>query len=104
MIANQAHYPVRQMSRTLGVSCSGFYACMFRPPCKRSLADTALTKRIEAIHSMSKETYGAPRVHAELADEGTSVGRKRVERLMKAKGLRGVSRRKFIVTTVRDKR
>ena len=46
----------------------------------------------------------APRIHAELADEGVHVGRKRIERLMKAKGLRGVSRRKFVVTTERDPR
>ena len=63
-----------------------------------------LSERIAAIHEASKETYGAPRIHAELADEGIFVGRKRVERLMLAKGLRGVSRRKFVVTTERDPR
>jgi len=104
MTANQAEYPVQSMSRTLGVSRSGFYAHLGREPCARSVADAELTKRIEAIHSTSKETYGAPRIHAELSDEGVSIGRKRVERLMRAKGLKGVSRRKFVTTTVRDKR
>jgi len=60
--------------------------------------------RIAAIHQASKETYGAPRIHAGLAGEGVLVGRKRVERLMQAKGLTGVSRRKFVVTTERDPR
>jgi len=46
----------------------------------------------------------APRIHAELSDKGIHVGRKRVERLMQANGLRGVSRRKFVVTTERDPR
>lgn len=104
MTANQAEYSVQTMSRTLGVSRSGFYAHHSRPPSARSVADEALGKRIAKIHEASKETYGAPRMHAELADEGVSVGRKRIERLMKAKGLRGVSRRKFIVTTQRNPR
>jgi len=104
MTANQAGYSIQLMSRTLGVSRSGFYAHTVREPCARSIVDAKLAKRIKAIHSASRETYGAPRIHAELADEGITVGRKRVERLMKAKGLRGVSRRRFVTTTVRDNR
>ena len=104
MTANQAEYSVQRMSRTLGVSRSGFYAYHSRPPSVRQVADERLSKRIAAIHEASKETYGAPRIHAELADEGIQVGRKRVERLMLANGLRGVSRRKFAVTTERDPR
>ena len=104
MTANQADYSIHMMSRTLGVSRSGFYAHHSRPPSARSIADEALCKRISEIHEASKETYGAPRIHAELADEGVHVGCKRIVRLMKAKGLRGVSRRKFVVTTQRDPR
>ena len=104
MTANQAGYSIQLMSRTLGVSRSGFYARAGRAPCARSVADAVLAERIEKIHSVSKQTYGAPRIHAELVDEGVFVGRKRVERLMKAKGLRGVSRRRFVTTTLRDKR
>lgn len=104
MTANQAEYSIQLMSRTLGVSRSGFYAYHSRPPSARQLADEALTNRIAAIRKASKETYGAPRIHAELADEGAQVGRERVERLMLAKGLRGLSRRKFVVTTERDPR
>lgn len=99
MTANQADYSIQMMSRTLGVSRSGFYAHHSRPPSPRSVADDALSDRIADIHEASKETYGAPRIHAELADDGIKVGR-----LMKAKGLRGVSRRKFVVTTQRDPR
>jgi putative transposase len=50
-----------------------------------------------------RQTYGAPRIHAELKDEGTRVGRKRVARLMKESGLAGVSRRKSVVTTRRNR-
>ena len=104
MTANQAAYSVQLMSRTLGVSRSGFYAHHSRPPSARQVADDALTVRIATIHEASKETYGAPRIHAELAEDGIHVVRKRIERLMKANGLKGVSRRKFVVTTQRDPR
>lgn len=104
MTANQAVYSIQLMARTLGVSRSGYYAHVGREPCARDLQDAELMKRIEAIHRASRQTYGAPRIHAELVDEGISVGRKRVERLMRSHGLRGVSRRRFITTTVRDKR
>lgn len=104
MTANQATFPLKAMARALAVSRSGFYAWCNRSPSARALADAALTERISSIHQASKETYGAPRIHAELADDGIQVGRKRVERLMKAAGLKGVSRRKFVTTTVRDER
>jgi putative transposase len=55
-----------------------------------------------AIHAESRGTYGAPRVQAELRAKGVSVSRKRVARLMHHAGVRGVSRRRFVVTTVRD--
>ena len=66
----------------------------------RQRADIALTARIHEIHRRSRETYGSPMIHAELADEhGIRVGRKRVARLMRAAGLRGATLRKFVVTT-----
>lgn len=73
-------------------------------PSARDNADAVLVERIRAIHKASKETYGAPRIHAELADEGVHVARKRVERLMKAAGIAGVSRRRGARTTFRDNR
>ena len=103
MKANQATYAVRVMCRLLAVSVSGFYAWRDRPPSKRALEDIALTAKIHAIHRQARECYGAPRIHAELSDEhGLHVGRKRVARLMRAAGLRGVSRRRFVRTTVPD--
>lgn len=60
-----------------------------------------LTQEIKKIHQKSKGTYGAPRIHAELAEQGLHVGRKRVARLMCAANLRGVSRRKAPRTTQR---
>ena len=48
MTANQAEYSVQMMSRTLGVSRSGFYAYHSRLPSARQVADEALSKRIAA--------------------------------------------------------
>jgi putative transposase len=98
--ANQTHYPLSVLCRTLKVSCSGFYAWKKRPMSQRTRADVCLTALIRAIHESSHCTYGAPRIHAELRQEyGVHVARKRVARLMRAAGLKGVQKRRFICTT-----
>lgn len=102
MNANQARYPIATMCRVLGVSTSGYYAWRKRLAAPRTQADAELTDRIRTIHTRSQGTYGAPRIHAELADEGVPVGRQRVARLMKAADLQGVSRRRPPRTTVRQ--
>ena len=103
MSANQASLPVHTMCRVLDVSSSGYYEWHGRAPSRRASEDAVLIERIRLLHAASDENYGSPNIHADLRDEGTRVGRKRVARLMKAAGLRGVSRRRgFIVTTERD--
>jgi putative transposase len=104
MKAQEHRLPIAEMSRVLEVSRSGFYAWSTRRPCRRACEDTHLSTEIRRIHEQSHGTYGAPRIHAELAASGRQVGRKRVARIMRQEGLRGVSRRKWIRTTVRDPR
>ncbi len=96
-------YPLATMCRVLGVSSSGYYAWRDRPPPARARADAALESRIRTIHEHSRGTYGVPRIHAELAAEGTQTGRKRIARLMQRAGLEGVSRSKRARTTHRSK-
>jgi putative transposase len=60
-----------------------------------------LLEQIRECHRVSGGTYGAPRIHRDLRAAGVRVGRKRVARLLKQAGLRGVSRRKWVTTTVR---
>jgi putative transposase len=68
----------------------------------RARVDMALTARIHEIYRRSRETYGSPNIHAELAEDyDIHVGRKRVARLMRAAGLKGATLRKFVVTTER---
>lgn len=102
MKAHQAEYPITTLCRVLGVSTSGYYAWRKRAPSKREQEDQELTRQIRQIHTRSRQTYGAPRVYAELVAEGWAVGRKRVARLMRLAGLRGVSRRKAVTTTRRN--
>jgi putative transposase len=91
------------MCRLLQISKSGFYAWRDRPMSDRARADLALTAKIEAIYRRSRDTCGAPNVHAELADDySIRVGRKRVARLMRAAGFRGATLRRFVVTTQPD--
>ena len=104
MSAHQAVFPVVVMARVLGVSESGFHAWRNRHPSAHTVADAALLKRIRTVHASSRETYGAPRIHAELRARGEKHGRKRIARLMRAAGLAGASRRGgSVVTTRRDR-
>ena len=104
MKAHQAQFPIAAMCRVLEVSTSGYYAWLRRRPSKRDQEDAMLTQQIRAIHARSDGTYGAPRIYAELLDEGIRIGCKRVARLMQAAGLKGVSRRKAPTTTIRSER
>jgi len=98
--ANQDTYPVGVMSRLLSVSKSGFYAWDGRPMSPHARRDVELTALMHQIHERSYRTYGAPRVHVELREAyGVRVGRKRVARLMRRAGLRGVQKRRFWCTT-----
>jgi putative transposase len=101
--AEKACFPIAFMCRRLGVSTAGYYAWLKRLPSARAVADARLSTTIHLIHAGSRGTYGAPRVHAELAhDHDVHCGRKRVARLMRIAGLRGVCRRRYVRTTRRD--
>ena len=102
MSTNQARFRVATMARVLDVSTSGYYAWRQRRPSARAQADAELTARVQEIHAGSRGTYGAPRIHAELAEAGVAVGRKRVARVMREARIAGVSRRRGPRTTRRE--
>ncbi len=102
--AEKTSFPVQFMCRMLGVSRSGYYGWRDKPPSARSLQDAALTEKIREIHERSRQTYGSPRVHAELKALGTRCSRKRVERLMREAGVWGCMRGRRRGTTRRGKR
>lgn len=103
MRANQADFPITVMARVLGVSKAGYYAWASRAPSAHAVADAALPKRVRTVHLGSRQTYGAPRIHADLREPGERHSRKRIARLMREAGLVGAShRRDGPVTTRRD--
>ena len=104
MSANQAVFPTAAMARVLGVPKAGYYAWAQRPPSVRAREDTELLRRIRTIHASSRGAYGAPRVHAELREEGARHGRKRVARLMREVGLVGANHRRGGPKTTRRDR
>ncbi len=101
MKAQQAAHSIPTMCRVLGVSASGYYAWISRRPSRRTIEDARLLEQIRGFHQASRGTYGTPRIHRDLRAAGVRVGRKRVARLLKSAGLRGVSRRKWPTTTIR---
>ena len=93
---------VNKACTLLEVSRSAYYAWSKNPTSARKVRDRALADRIIAIHEGSRKTYGAPRVHAELANEGVSTARKRVARLMAERNIAGRHKRRFKRTTIAD--
>ena len=88
------------------IAPSTYYASKTRPPSKRSVTDAATSTEIERVHRDNYGVYGIRKGWAQLGREGGGVdgrpvARCTVARLMKAAGLRGVSRVKSPRTTVR---
>jgi putative transposase len=101
MSTNQACFPIASMARVLGVLKAGYYAWLHRPASAHALGDAALLKRVRTSHASSRQTYGSPRVHADLRACGAKHGRKRIARLMRVAGLVGASHRHGGPTTTR---
>ncbi len=81
---------VQALCELYEVSASGYYDWVDREPSKRDKANVELAKEIEAIHKESQATYGSPRISAELKNRDIKANKKRVAKIMKAKGLKGV--------------
>lgn len=95
-------FPLAALCRVLKVSHSGYYAWLNRPQSARAKRDALLVPQIIASHERSDSTYGSPRILGDLKEAGEHVSRKRVARLMRERGIVGVSRRRFVVTTRRS--
>jgi transposase InsO family protein len=97
--AHREEFEITVMCRMLAVSRSGYYAWLKRPTSPRKMADQELAQHIKDIHQQSRQTYGSPRIQAELAENGINCSHKRVARLMRDEELWAKQRRKFKVTT-----
>lgn len=99
MAAHAQEYPVALLCRVLGLARSGYYAWKRRPVSARTQRDQQLTRHIETIFQASRQTYGSPRVHAELQVQGVACARKRVARLMRQAQVVARRRRRHVRTT-----
>jgi len=96
----KARFGVEPICEQLQVAPSTYYAHRARLPSARSVSDAATTAAIGTVHRDNYGVYGARKVHAELNRQGHRVARCTVERLMRAAGLRGITRAKGPRTTI----
>ena len=97
-------YQVKRLCELVEIERSSYYAWKSAEPARaaRVDADAQLAARIRVIHT-EDNTYGAPRITAELNDDVTvdeRVNHKRVARVMRENGIVGYRRRRRVTTTV----
>jgi putative transposase len=97
--ANRHRYGVRMLCQAVKVSASGYYAACGRLPSARTQRQSMLTAHIRTIHAASRDTYGAPRVHVELAIQGIPCCKNTVAKLMRKAQIVPKTVRRFKVTT-----
>jgi putative transposase len=84
--AAKKDFPVQRLCKVLDVSASGYLAWKERPACRRQRDDMVLLARVRSAFALSNGTYGSPRMVHELRDNGLTIGRRRVARLMRENG------------------
>lgn len=99
MKEHEQEFSLERMAKVLGVSRSGYYRFLKRKPSARAEKNKQLKEEIRLIHERSYETYGSPRVHAELKAKGETCSRRRVARLMKQESIVAKMSKRFKVTT-----
>src|SRR5215468_3647604 len=97
--AHERIFHIRTMCRVLEVSRAGFYKWRAQPLAKRVKDDAVLAARIRALHTGRRRSYGSPRVHRELREQGIRCGEKRVARVMRANAIRAIAPKRYRVTT-----
>ena len=100
--AEKASFKISELCRALDVSPSGYHAWRHRPESARARRDRQLKVLVRTSFTASKHRYGSPRIQRDLVEQGESVSRKRVIRLMQLDGLRARARKRFICTTNSD--
>ncbi len=93
------NFPTKVLCQVMHVSGSGFYAWRGRPECQRSREDRRLLAHIKSVFQASDKTYGSPRIHRDLNEEGITCGKRRVARLMRQNGIRPEPVKRFVITT-----
>jgi putative transposase len=85
-------HPIVELCRAFGVSRSGYHRWREAKPTARAREDARLIGELKAVHAQSRQTYGRPRLLAALRLRGEKTSGKRIARLMRVGGMRGVRR------------
>lgn len=99
ILAEEANFPVAFMCEKSGLSRSGYYAWKKRPVSQRQKEDERLVEKIRLSHSRGRGEYGSPRIHSDLKEQGETVGRHRVARLMRENHITAKPLKRFCRTT-----
>lgn len=98
----KAEHELSALCAALDVTRSGYHAWVQAGPSARAQADAALLPKIRELHRGHKGRYGAPRIRHELAEQGMKHGCKRIARLMRQAGLRGLSPKRYVPGTTQS--
>jgi len=90
---------IKLSCQTLKVSRSRYYEWRNRSVSERKKANIKLAEQIKQHWLNSRKTYGLPRLHKKLKDDGVSVGKNRLRKIMKENNIQGCGRKKFKVMT-----
>jgi putative transposase len=96
---HEAKFSVERMSKMLNISRSGYYRHIDAKPAARRVENSRLVNKIRRAHLESRQTYGSPRIHAELKAQGEICSRKRIARLMRREGIIAKMKKRFKLTT-----
>lgn len=94
-----AQHDLTDLCAAFEVTRSGYHAWLAAEPSAREQADAALLPHIQTLHTRHKGRYGAPRIQEALAKQGQRHGTKRIARLMRWEGLRGLCPKRFVPQT-----
>ena len=100
--AKKVEFPVARLCEALEVSQSGYFVWKSRPASESQCKDMVLLAHIRERFCLSRETYGSPRMHADLIEDGIIAGRHRIARLMRDNNLKARQKRRFKKTTDSD--
>jgi len=99
-IKNQRRWhALTQLCAVLGVSTSGYYDWLDRPPSATQQSNQRLVAKIRCFHQASRQTYGSPRLHQDLIAAGERVSINRVARLMQSASIQSKMTKRFVITT-----
>lgn len=99
-MAQHSHiFPISKMAKLMKVSTGGYYRWLGHPPSRRSQTNKVLLEKIRHVWEKSQKVYGSPRIHNELVEQGCTISRAKVARLMRTHGITSQLRKKWVVTT-----